>query len=151
MGGVIGKEPACQWHGSIPQEIWVPFLGWEDPLEEGVETHSSILSWKIPLTEEPGRLHSTGSQRVRYNWSDLAFLHNFTYFLFFKLIFYLFFTFLEIVYWSIAAFQCWVSFCYKAKWISCIYTYIYSLLISFQFRSPQSTDKSSLCPTIGCH
>ena len=41
------------------------FLGQEDPLEEGMETHSSILAWRIPWTEEPGRLQSMGSQRVR--------------------------------------------------------------------------------------
>ena len=40
----------------------VRFLGWEDPLEEGMATHSSILAWKIPWTEEPGRQQSTGSQ-----------------------------------------------------------------------------------------
>ena len=39
-------------------------LGWEDPLEEGTATHSSILAWRIPWTEEPGRLQSVGSQRV---------------------------------------------------------------------------------------
>ena len=38
------------------QETWVRFLGWEDPLEEGKATHSSILAWRIPWTEEPGRL-----------------------------------------------------------------------------------------------
>ena len=37
-------------------ETWVRFLGWEDPLEEGMATHSSILAWRIPWTEEPGRL-----------------------------------------------------------------------------------------------
>ena len=40
------------------------FLGWEDPLEEGVATHSSILAWRIPWTEEPGGLQPVGSQRV---------------------------------------------------------------------------------------
>ena len=49
------------------RETWVPSLGWEDPLEEGMGTHSSILSWRIPWTEEPGRLQSMGSQRVRHN------------------------------------------------------------------------------------
>ena len=39
------------------QETWVPSLGWEDPLEKGMTTHSSILAWRIPWTEEPGRLH----------------------------------------------------------------------------------------------
>ena len=42
-------------------------LGWEDPLEEGLATHSSILAWRIPWTEEPGGLQSMGSQRVGYN------------------------------------------------------------------------------------
>ena len=43
-------------------EIWVPFLGQEDPLEEEMATHSSILAWRIPWTEEPGRLQSMRSQ-----------------------------------------------------------------------------------------
>ena len=42
-------------------------LGWEDPLEKEMATHSSILAWKIPWTEEPGRLQSMGSQRVGHN------------------------------------------------------------------------------------
>ena len=42
-------------------------LGWEDPLEKETATHSSILAWKIPWAEEPGRLQSMGSQRVRHN------------------------------------------------------------------------------------
>ena len=46
------------------QETWVPSLGWEDPLEKEMATHSSILAWRIPWTEEPGELQSTGSQRV---------------------------------------------------------------------------------------
>ena len=44
------------------QKTWVLFLGWEDPLEEGMATHSSILAWRIPWTEEPGRLQSMRSQ-----------------------------------------------------------------------------------------
>ena len=47
------------------QKMWVQSLGREDPLEEGVATHSSILAWKILWTEEPGRLQSMESQRVR--------------------------------------------------------------------------------------
>ena len=46
------------------QETWVQFLGQEDPLEKGVATHSSILAWEIPWTEEPGGLQSMGSQDV---------------------------------------------------------------------------------------
>ena len=49
------------------QETQVRSLGWEDPLEKGVATHSSILAWRIPWTEEPGGLQSMGSQRVRQN------------------------------------------------------------------------------------
>ena len=44
-------------------ETWVQSLGWEDPLEEGMATHSGILAWRIPWTEEPGGLQSMGSQR----------------------------------------------------------------------------------------
>ena len=47
------------------QETWIRSLGWEDPLEKGMATHSSILAWKIPWTEESDGLQSTGSQRVR--------------------------------------------------------------------------------------
>ena len=50
------------------RESWIWPLGWEDPLEEGITTHSSILAWKIPGTEEPGGLQSTGFQRVGHNW-----------------------------------------------------------------------------------
>ena len=46
------------------RETWVRSLGQEDPLEKEMVTQSSILAWKIPWTEEPGRLQSTGSQRV---------------------------------------------------------------------------------------
>ena len=42
-------------------------MGWEDPLETEMEIHSSILAWKIPWTEKPGRLQSMGSQRIRHN------------------------------------------------------------------------------------
>ena len=49
------------------QEIQIGSLGQKDPLEKDKATHSSILAWKNPLTEEPGRLQSTGSQRVRHN------------------------------------------------------------------------------------
>ena len=46
------------------QETWVRSLGWKDPLEKGTTTHSSILAWRIPWTEEPGGLLSMGSQRT---------------------------------------------------------------------------------------
>ena len=60
-GGASGKEPACQYRRHIRS------LGGKDPLEKGMATHSSILAWKIPWTEEPSRLQSTGLQRVGHN------------------------------------------------------------------------------------
>ena len=54
------------------QETLVWSLGGEDPLEEEMAPHSSILAWRIPWTEEPGRLQHMGLQRVRHNWSNLA-------------------------------------------------------------------------------
>ena len=56
---------------SLPamQKTQVQSLGQEDPREEEMTTHSNILAWEIPWTEEPGRLHSVGSHRVRHNWS----------------------------------------------------------------------------------
>ena len=54
------------------QETWVQSLGQEDPLERGRATHSSILAWRIPGTEEPGGLQSMGLQWVEHHWSDWA-------------------------------------------------------------------------------
>jgi len=59
-GSAVKNLPAMQ-------EMQVQSLGWEDPLEEGMATHSSILAWRIPWTEEPGGLQFIGSQRVRHN------------------------------------------------------------------------------------
>ena len=53
------------------RETWIQSVGWEDPLEEDMATHSSILAWRIPWMEEPGRLQSIWSQRVGHNLSDL--------------------------------------------------------------------------------
>ena len=49
------------------QKMWVPSLGWEDPLEKEMAAHTNILAQKIPWTEEPGRLQSTESQRVKHD------------------------------------------------------------------------------------
>ena len=49
------------------QETWVEFLNQEDSLEKEIATHSSVLAWRIPGTEEPGGLQSMGSQRVRHD------------------------------------------------------------------------------------
>ena len=54
-------------HLSTMQETQVRALGWEDPLEKEMATHSSTIAWKMPWTEEPGRLQSTGSQRVGHD------------------------------------------------------------------------------------
>ena len=51
------------------RETWVQSLGWEDPLEKGMATHSSVLAWRNPWTEEPGGLQSVGSQRVEHHWA----------------------------------------------------------------------------------
>ena len=54
-------------HLTTKRETQVQSLGWEDPLEKEIATHSSTLAWKIPWTEEHGRLQSMGSQRVGHN------------------------------------------------------------------------------------
>ena len=59
-GSVVKNLPAMH-------EIQVGSLGWEDPLEEGVATHSSTFAWRIPWTEEPGGLQLVGSQRVGHD------------------------------------------------------------------------------------
>ena len=64
MKGVYGsdsKEAACKAGDQFQS------LDWEDPLEKGMATHSSILAWRIPWTEEPGKLLSMGSQRVGHD------------------------------------------------------------------------------------
>ena len=55
------------------QETRVRSLGWEDPLEKGMATHSIILAGRIPWTEQPVGLRSTGSQRVGHNWASYTF------------------------------------------------------------------------------
>ena len=62
-----GKESTCQ--------MWVWSLGQEDTPERGMATHSSILAWRIPWTEEPGGLQFMGSQRVKYDWACMH-LHD---------------------------------------------------------------------------
>ena len=59
--GSVGKNPLAK------QEMRVRSLNLEDSLEKEVATHSSILAWRVPWTEEPGGLHSTGSQRVGHD------------------------------------------------------------------------------------
>ena len=61
LGAQLVKNPPAV------REAWVQSLGWKDPLEEEIETHSSFLDWEIPWTEELGRLQSMGLQRVKHN------------------------------------------------------------------------------------
>ena len=63
LHGASGKNLPAKAGDARDEELQVGSLSWEDPLEEGMATHSSILSWRIPWTEEPGRLQSRGSQR----------------------------------------------------------------------------------------
>ena len=72
-GGASNEEPTCQCRR---HETWVWSRGQEDPLEGSMASHSSILVWGISWTEEPGRLHSVGSQRAGRN--DLALITHFT-------------------------------------------------------------------------
>ena len=67
--GNSGKELTCQGRRHETQ-IW--FLGWKDPLEKEMATHSSIVAWWSPGTEKPGGLQSIGSQRIIHDWSNLA-------------------------------------------------------------------------------
>ena len=64
-GGASGKEPSAS-AGTLSL-VQILSLGLEDPLEEGMATHSSILAWRIPWTQEPGGLQSMGSQRVGHD------------------------------------------------------------------------------------
>ena len=63
--------PVAQTVKNLPamQETWIWSPGWVNPLEKGMAIHSSILAWRIPWTEKPGGLQSTGSQRVRHDWA----------------------------------------------------------------------------------
>ena len=65
-----GSFPGSSVLKNLPamQKMWVPFLGQEDPLEEEMATHSSILAWRTPWTEEPGRLQFMGS----LSWTQLS-------------------------------------------------------------------------------
>ena len=74
--GEIGYSLQYSWASLLAQtvknpsamlETWIQSLGWKDPLEKGMATHSSILAWRIPQTEEPGRLQFMGLQRVGDN------------------------------------------------------------------------------------
>ena len=78
LGGLRGRKRICmsknvQGASQVAvqerQKTWVRSLSWEDPLEKGMANHCSILAWTILWTEEPGRLQSMRSQRVRHDWA----------------------------------------------------------------------------------
>ena len=65
---LFGTSLVAQTVKSTMQETWIRALGWEDPLEKEMAIHSSTIAWKIPWTEEPGRLQPMGSKRVGHDW-----------------------------------------------------------------------------------
>ena len=71
-GWLRGQDSAC-YAGATGDAGLI--LGWEDPLEEGTATHSSILAWRTPWTEEPSGLQSIGLQRVGHDRRNLAHMH----------------------------------------------------------------------------
>ena len=71
----LSKDSSLVKNLPAMQETWVWSLGWEDPLEEGMATHSSTVAWRTPQTEEPGGLQYIGLQRVGHDWSDLPRTH----------------------------------------------------------------------------
>ena len=74
-GGASGKEPTwqCRRHKRRGFDPWVRKI----PLRRALATHSSIFAWRIPWTEEPGEIQSTGSQKVGHDWRNLAHTHAF--------------------------------------------------------------------------
>ena len=70
-GSAVKNLPAVQ----EPQETQVRSLGWEDSLQQRMAIHSSLLAWRTRWTEEPGRLQSSGWERVGYSWHDLSHMH----------------------------------------------------------------------------
>ena len=74
---ILGASLVAQRLKRLPEmrETWVRSLVWEDPLEKEMATHSNILAWRIPWTEEPGGLQSMGSQRVTHDWATSLSFH----------------------------------------------------------------------------
>ena len=103
------------------QETRVPTLGWEDPLEKEMATHSSILAWRIPWTEEPGGLQSTGLQRVGHDWATsrhFNLLESQCYYFQSTVLLTLFLSF---------------TFCFANFFISVLFKYIFVLPLLFSF------------------
>ena len=109
----------------------VQSLGPEDPPEEGMATHSSILTWRIPWTEEPGRLQFIGSHRVGHNWSDLAHMHT-------LLMYYCSFLFMSVQFSSVAQ-SCWL---FATPWTT---ARLASLSITKSWSSPKTMSIELVC------
>ena len=106
----LGVSLVAQIVKNLPEmlAIWVLSLGQEDPLEEGMATHSSILAWRIPWTEEPGELQSMGSQRVRHDWGT----NTFTFITLWRR------EFLKASFWHWLVFNCWIyGFGVQRAWL----------------------------------
>ena len=153
-GGSVVKN-MCAMQETLETQVWS--LGQAHPLGEGMASHSSILAWRIPVTEEPGGLQSMGLQRVGPDWSNWAhtffslwltslgiadsksihittndpipfFFHGLAVF-YCIYVPYLFFLLISLFFnWRIIALQNFVVFCHTSTWISHRYTYIPSLL-----------------------
>ena len=138
------------------QDTQVQSLGWEDPLDKEMATHSSILAWKIPWSEKPDKLQSMGSQRVQHDsqkWLHFCMLFIYvwmsviTYYgkcqkenmyllllykayirasLVAQIVKYILLLKLKEIYWSMVDLQCCVSFRCTAKWISYTYKCVYA-------------------------
>ena len=159
------------------EETWVWSLGREDPLEEGMATHSSVLAWRIPWIDEPGGLPSMGSQGVRRDWSNLA--HSTVPHSVLEMAWgqeqmgynerkFMGWqssgrsrqvgrkkprgrsprlSFKKKFYWCAVASECCVNFCCTGEWLS--YTHIYTFSYSFPFGFITDTEYSSLWSTVG--
>ena len=99
-------------HLPAMQETPVGSLGWEGPLEKEMATHSSTLAWKIPWTEEPGRLQSKSSQRVRHDWMTALYT---------QLQIAFFFPLLSSFEWYCSCYSavCWVSYPFSLNYLAC--------------------------------
>ena len=66
---IFTRAPLVSQKVKNPPAMWIQSLGWEDPLEKGMATHSSILAWRIPWTEEPAGVQTTGWERGGHDWA----------------------------------------------------------------------------------
>ena len=105
---------------------WVRSLDREDPLEKETATHSSILTWKIPWTEEPGRLQSKGSQKVKHGWTQHTAEYHYIILLFvfyYKLSFKVYFFCMSIATLTLFSFElAWNIFFHHFTFILCVFS-----------------------------